>query len=135
MQGYNRVTLIGNLGREPELRYTAGGKAVVNLRLAVTTGFGDNAQTDWFNVVAWEKLAEACNQYLAKGRAVLVEGRLRPDEGGNPRVFQRQDGSWGAAFEIVANTVRFLGRREEAAPAEVDIPSYDEGPAEEEIPF
>ena len=66
MQGLNRVELIGNLGRDPEMRFTSGGNPVVNLRLAVNTGFGDKQRVDWFTVVAWNKLAEVCNQYLQK---------------------------------------------------------------------
>jgi len=69
-QGLNRVQLIGNLGSDPEMRYTPGGKAVANMRLAVNTGFGDNQRTDWFTLVAWEKLAEACNNHLSKGSRI-----------------------------------------------------------------
>ncbi len=104
MQGLNSVQIIGNLGREPELRYTAGGKAVTNLRLAVTTGFGDSQRTDWFQVVAWEKLAEACNQYLRKGSRIFVEGRLQI------RQWEGDDGQTRYATEIVARQVIFLDR-------------------------
>ena len=104
MQGLNSVQFIGNLGREPEMRFTASGKAVTNLRLAVTTGFGDSQRTDWFNVVAWEKLAEACNQYLTTGSRIFVEGRLQI------RQWEGDDGQTRYATEIVARQVIFLDR-------------------------
>ena len=77
MQGLNRVELIGNLGRDPGMRFTSGGNPVTNLRLAVNTSFGDKQRVDWFTVVAWNKLAEVCNQYLGKGSRIFVEGRLQ----------------------------------------------------------
>ncbi|MBN1180512.1 MAG: single-stranded DNA-binding protein, partial [Anaerolineae bacterium] len=66
-------------------------------------------ETVWFRVAVFGAQAESCYRYLSKGRAVLVEGRLRPDESGNPRTFTRNDGSTGASFEVTAQTVRFLG--------------------------
>jgi single-strand DNA-binding protein len=72
-------------------------------------------------VNVWGKQAESCNQYLSKGSKVLVEGRLRPDASGSPTVFQRKDGTWGASYEVTADTVRFLsGKADE--PADVDVP-------------
>ena len=104
MQGLNSVQLIGNLGRDPEMRYTACGKAVANLRLAVNTGFGDKQRVDWFTIVAWSKLAEVCNQYLGKGSRIFVEGRLQI------RQWEGDDGQTRYATEIVANRVLFLDR-------------------------
>jgi single-strand DNA-binding protein len=88
-------------------------------------------ETVWFRVTAWGGMAETCNQYLSKGRQVLVEGRLIADENGNPKTFERGDGSPGASFEVNAQTVRFLGKNPgnggdpatvEAVAADDDIP-------------
>ena len=92
-------------------------------------------ETVWFRVSVWGRQAETVNQYLSKGRQVLVEGRLVADENGNPRIWNRQDGSPAASFEISAQTVRFLGGREE-----VGFGAPEEGPgygpeSEDEIPF
>jgi len=110
------LTLVGNLGKDPELRYLPSGEAVCNMNVATNRRWTDNQtgqpqeEVCWFRVTVWGKQAEAVNQYLSKGRQVLVEGRLRPDpETGGPRVYTRNDGSAGASFEVVAHTVRFLG--------------------------
>lgn len=137
---FHTIIIAGYLGRDPEMRYLPNGTPVTNFSVASSRKWtGSDGQlhdeTVWFRISVFGKQAETCNQYLAKGRAVLVEGRMRPDDGGNPRVFQRQDGSWGASFEVTAQTVRFLGRRDEAPATDMDIPSYDEAPPEEEIPF
>jgi single-strand DNA-binding protein len=137
---FHKVILVGNLGRDPEMRYTPGGQAVTNLSLATNRRYTDSSgetreETVWFRVSVWGRQAEATNQYLSKGRQVLVEGRLVPDENGNPRTWTRQDGSTGASFEVNAQTVRFLGGR-------ADGDSFSEppgaGPAPEtvdDIPF
>lgn len=122
MQGLNRVELIGNLGRDPELRHTSGGNPVVNLRLAVNTGFGDNQRTDWFTVIAWNKLAEICNQYLAKGARIFVEGRLQI------RQWEGNDGQTRYATEIVANRVLFLDRPDGTGVSEEEPEGADEIP-------
>ena len=119
---YHTLVLVGNVGRDPEMRFTPQGEAVTNFSVAVSDGFGEKKKTIWLRVSAWGKTAEACNQYLRKGSRVLVEGRLTADEGGNPRTFQRNDGTTGASFEMTANTVRFLSAR-------------DETREEQEIPF
>lgn len=108
MQGLNRVELIGNLGRAPEMRFTSGGNPVVNLRLAVNTGFGDKQRVGWFTIVAWSKLAEVCNQYLGKGSRIFVEGRLQI------RQWEGDDGQTRYATEIVANRVLFLDHPDSA---------------------
>ena len=105
---FQTIIFIGNLGKDPELRYTPDGKAVTSFSVATSSGSGDNKKTVWFKVSAWEKQAETCNQYLHKGSKVLVEGRLTADESGSPRVFTRQDGTTGASFEVSASTVRFM---------------------------
>jgi single-strand DNA-binding protein len=111
---FHKVILVGNLGRDPEMRYTPSGQAVTNLSVATnrkyTNSNGDTVEeTVWFRVSVWGRQAEATNTYLSKGRQVLVEGRLVPDENGNPKTWTRQDGSAAASFEINAQTVRFLG--------------------------
>lgn len=136
---YHKVVLVGNLGRDPELRYTPSGQAVTNLSVATNRRFTDSSgeqrdETVWFRVSVWGRQAETVNQYLRKGRQVLVEGRLNPDENGNPRIWTRQDGSPAASFEVSAQTVRFLGGREDAgafaAAGEMAGPE-----TEDEIPF
>ena len=118
---YAKIIIIGNLGRDPELRFTPGGDPVATFSVATSRKFGDKDETTWFRVTVWNKQAESCNQYLHKGSKVLVEGRLRPDESGNPTVFQRKDGSWGASYEVTAETVRFLSGRDDDAPDD-DVP-------------
>lgn len=129
---FHTIILVGNLGKEPEMRYTNDGKPVTSFSVAVSDGFGDNKKTVWFKVTAWEKQAETCAQYLHKGSKVLVEGRLQADKNtGGPRIWQRQDGTQGASFELTASTVRFLSPAGENG-------SHDEEPAAAEqspIPF
>jgi len=116
---YHTIILVGNLGRDPEMRYTPSGQAVTTLNVAsnrkYTTSDGNQVEeTIWFRVSTWGKTAENCNQYLKKGSKVLIEGRLNPDpDTGNPKVFTRQDGSPGATFEVTAQTVKFLSSRAE----------------------
>jgi single-strand DNA-binding protein len=134
---YHRIIIAGYLGRDPEMRYTPSGRPVTNFSVATTrrwTGQDgqQNEETVWFRVSAWGGLAETCNEYLSKGRPVIVEGRMRPDEGGNPRIWTGRDGQARASFEVTARTVRFLGGREE--PPVSDVPELEEEP-EEEIPF
>ena len=120
---YHKVTLAGNLGRDPEMRYTAEGSPVTNFSVAVDDSYGETKKTIWVRVSAWGKQAESCNQYLHKGSKVLVEGRLGHDNG-NPRVFTRNDGSAGASFEIRASVVKFLGGAgEQNGPQDDDIPA------------
>ncbi len=138
---FHTIIIAGHLGRDPEMRYLPDGRPVTTFSVASTrrwTGQDGKPQeeTVWFRVSAFGKLAETCNQYLAKGRPVLIEGRLRPDDRGNPRTWVGQDGMVHASYEVMANTVRFLGRREEAAaPVVEEIPEYEEPMPEEEIPF
>jgi single-strand DNA-binding protein len=116
---YHTIILVGNLGRDPEMRYTPSGQAVTNLNVATnrqyTASDGNTVkETTWFRGSTWGKTAEICNQYLKKGSKVLIEGRLNPDPStGGPRIWNRQDGSAAASFEITANTVRFLTSRAE----------------------
>lgn len=116
---YHTVILVGNLGRDPEMRYTPSGQAVTNFSVAVndnyTSSSGEKVErTIWIRVSTWGRQAETCNQYLKKGRKVLVEGRLTTDPAtGGPRVWTRQDGVATASYEVSATTVRFLSSRSE----------------------
>ena len=126
---YHTVIFVGNLGRDPEMRYTPTGKSVTSFNVAVSDGFGEHKKTIWFRVSAWEKTAEFCNQYLKKGSKVLVEGHLQADEQGNPRLWEGKDGEKRVSFEISAGIVRDLTAKvssPDAATAE---------PAPEEYPF
>lgn len=102
---YNKVILMGRLTKDPELRYTSSGKAVASFRLAVDRGVGGGQgerETDFIDIVVWDKQAEIVTQYLTKGRPCLVEGRLQM------RQFDAQDGTRRTVYEVVAQTVRFL---------------------------
>ena len=110
MSGVNKVILVGHLGANPEVRYTAGGQPVANLRIATTERWvnknGEKTeQTEWHRVVAWGKLAEICGQYLQKGKQVYIEGKIRT------RQWQDQQGQKRYSTEIVAQTVQMLGPR------------------------
>jgi single-strand DNA-binding protein len=136
---YQKIVVVGNLGNDPEMRYTPSGSAVTNFSVATNNRYTANdgqqvEETTWFRVSAWGRLAETCNQYLKRGRRVLVEGRLRPDpQTGGPRTYQRQDGTWAASFEITAQTVKFLSSRADDEALQGSLPSEQE--AEDEIPF
>lgn len=108
MSSLNKVFLLGNLTRDPELRQTANGASVCNFSIAVNEGFGDKKKVNFFNVQAWQKTAEACAKYLSKGRPVLVEGRLQN------RSYEK-DGQKRTVTEIVAENVQFLGGGTEKA--------------------
>ena len=112
---YMKVVIVGNLGRDPDMRYLASGQAVTNLSVATNRRWTDQntgetqEEVCWFRVSVWGRQAEAAHEYLRKGRQVLVEGRLRPDpSSGGPRLFERQDGTVGSSFELVADRVQFL---------------------------
>jgi single-strand DNA-binding protein len=149
---YQKLTIVGHLGQDPEMRYLPDGTAVTNLSVATNRRWTNQKtgqteeETCWFRVAVWGKQAEAANQYLRKGRQVLVEGRLRPDpETGGPRLFSRRDGSVGASFEMTAGRVQFLGSRNGTTPANGNgygqanggVPAAAAGGAQEEdnIPF
>ncbi len=130
MASLNKVFLIGNLTKDPELRYTPSGVAVVNLRLAVNRRYKDKTgemkeDTCFLTVVAWDKQAEVCNQYLKKGRPVFIEGRLQS------RSWESPDGQTKTALDIRAERIQFLnaGRDAGSAPASVgeDIPAAEQG--------
>ena len=134
---YHTLTLVGNLGREPEMRYLPDGTAVTNLNIATNRSWNGSdgqkvSETTWFRVSVWGKQAEACNEYLQKGRRVLVEGRLKPDGNGGPRVFTRNDGTAGASFEVTADKIVFLGGGNGNGQAADSEPAAQE---EDQIPF
>ena len=109
----NKVMVIGNLGADPEMRYTPNGSAVTEFRIAsnrrYTTRDGEaRDETEWFRVITWNKLAEICSQYLQKGRQVYVEGRLQT------RSWEGQDGVTRYTTEVIAQEVKFLGGRPDA---------------------
>lgn len=110
MPSLNKLTIIGNVGNEPEMRFTPNGKPVTSFSVATnwlyTSSEGERRQeTEWFNVVAWNRLAEQCNQFLAKGRLVYVEGRI------HTRNWEGQDGQQHSRIEVIASRVIFLERR------------------------
>jgi single-strand DNA-binding protein len=110
----NKVIIVGNLGRDPETRYTNTGTSVTNFSVATTDSFSDKSggkreRTEWHNIVAWGKLGELCTQYLKKGRQVYIEGRI------SYREYEAKDGTGKRkATEIVAQSVQFLGGRGES---------------------
>jgi single-strand DNA-binding protein len=141
---YHTLIIVGNVGKDPEMRYTPSGQAVTSFSVAsnrqYTAGSGEQVkETIWFRVTTWGKQAEVCNQYVKKGMKVLVEGRLTPDKTtGGPRVWTKQDGSAGASFEVTAGTVRFLSSRgEEGSGAPMQGGGFEiaEMPPEDDIPF
>lgn len=149
---FHTVIIAGNLGRDPEMRFTPNGNAVTAISVASNRQYTDSndqtiKETTWFRVSVWGKQAEVVNKYLQKGSTVLVEGELRPDKTtGNPRTFTRADGSTGASYEISARTVRFLSsrkdnvnRNDDSGEAKLDSTSNDASSDNsnmaEEIPF
>jgi single-strand DNA-binding protein len=139
----NKVILIGNLGRDPEIRYLPSGQSVASFTLATSDSYTDRAgsrqeRTDWHNVVVFGKQAELCGQYLKKGRQVYVEGRI------STRSYEAKDGSGKRTrTEIIAQRVQFLGGRAGAGAASSDEPIELGGGADtavapiddEDIPF
>ena len=128
----NKVILVGNLGKDPEVRYTSGGQAVANLRIATSRSWTDKQsgqrkeETEWHDVEVWGKQAEQCGEYLAKGRQVYVEGRLKTDKWQD-----KTSGQERSKVKVVADTVRFLGGRGGAgagASAGGRAPAADEPP-------
>jgi len=124
MRGLNKVQIIGHLGRDPEMRYTPNGKPVTTFTVAVSRARvkaeGEREEkTEWFNVVAWERLAEICTQYMVKGSLVYVEGRLET------RSWETEQGQKQFRTEIVANEVIILERRARNAEDESDATAND----------
>ena len=129
MRGLNRVMIIGNLGHDPEMRYTPSGKPVTSFSVAVSRSWkapdGERREeTEWFNVVAWDSLAETCKQHLSKGQPVYVEGRLQT------RKWDDQEGKKHSRTELVAAHMIILGERKAASTETQASPEE-----EDEFPF
>jgi single-strand DNA-binding protein len=128
MASVNKAIVIGNLGRDPEVRYTAGGQPVANFSVATNERWTDKAtgqlqeRTEWHRIVVWGKQAESCGEYLAKGRQVYVEGRIQTRE------WTDKEGKKVSTTEIVANQVVFLGSRDGAGARRGGPPADDIGP-------
>ncbi|SDL30216.1 single-stranded DNA-binding protein [Natronincola ferrireducens] len=139
----NSVVLIGRLARDPELRFTASGKAVATFSIAVNRPFSKTNEADFFNIVVWGKTAENCANYLAKGRLVAIEGRLQS------RSYETQTGEKRYITEVVANQVEFLewGNKENKANtnmpnkvedfgnADIDLDDFQAMDEEDGVPF
>jgi single-strand DNA-binding protein len=135
---FQQLMIVGNLGKDPEMRYTPSGQPVTSFSVATSRQYTDNSgetikETVWFRVTTWGKSAEACNQYIKKGSKVLVVGRLTSDKDtGGPRIWTAQDGTPKASYEVTASDVKFLSERkaggEETAGEFVGAP-------EDDIPF
>lgn len=129
-RGLNKVMIIGNLGRDPEMRYTPSGRPVTTFSVATSRTWNSSegekhVETEWFNVVAWSNLAEICKQFLSKGQQVYIEGRLQT------RHWDDQEGNKHTSVEIVANEMIILGERREPAESSPEAESSEE----EEFPF
>ena len=107
MPSLNRCAIIGNVGKDPEMRFTPSGKPVTGFNVATNEKFGDNDHTEWFTVITWNKLAETCNKYISKGQQVYVEGRFQT------RSWEGDDGVKHYKTEVIANKVLFLGQRKQ----------------------
>ena len=115
-RGVNKVILVGNLGKDPELNYLPSGQAVAKFSLATSRSYKDKSgelkeETEWHNIVAWGKLGEICAQYLAKGRQAYVEGRIQT------RTWEGRDGNKRTSVDIVATDIQMLGGRGEGSPS------------------
>jgi single-strand DNA-binding protein len=138
---YQKVIIMGNLGSDPEMRYMPDGTPVTNFSVATnrrwTSASGEpQEETVWFRVSVWRRQAETANEYLSKGRQVLVEGRMRPDpETGGPRLWTGQDGTVRASYELTADNIRFVGGRDDTGftPQGGDMGGAPQ--EEDEIPF
>ena len=145
-QGVNKAIILGNLGRDPELRYTQNGTAVANFSIATTERWNDRdgqrqEHTEWHRVVAWGKLAEICGQYLTKGKQIYIEGSIRT------RQWEDRDGNTRYTTEIRANNMLMLGRAGDSdfvdqPPMDQPSPAGDAGPdavtdavTDDDIPF
>ncbi|HRN42597.1 MAG TPA: single-stranded DNA-binding protein [Vicingus sp.] len=142
MAGINKVILLGNLGKDPEIRYLEGGTAVANFTLATSENYKDKTTgerktiTEWHNVVLWRGLAEITEKYLKKGNQVYIEGKLRT------RSWQDKDGNTRYTTEIVAENMQMIGRKDEntsSTPSDTSAPSTPEieqnNSMEDDLPF
>ena len=139
MAGVNKVTILGRLGKDPELKYTPSGVAVCTFSVATSESWTDKdgkkqEKTQWHNIVVWQKLAEIANQYLAKGSQVYLEGKIET------RSYEAKDGDKRYITEIIANNIQFIGSRAEKSGGQAGAPAPSEQPndasfAADDIPF
>ena len=120
---YNRIILVGNLTRDPEIRYVGSGAAVTKFTLAVNRRSKQSEETDYIDIVAWDKLAETCNTYLKKGMSCLVEGRL------SIRSYETKEGEKRKATEVVCNVMQMLDRANRNSGDDGGGGSYERTPA------
>ena len=129
MSDLNKVMIIGRLGADPELRFTSSGAPVTTFNVAVNRKYTQDKEskesTEWFSIVAWNKQAESCNQYLVKGSMVYVEGRL------HTRTWEGQDGQKHYRTEVIASQVIFLDKKQATGERQQE----DEEPPSDEVPF
>jgi single-strand DNA-binding protein len=141
MAGLNKVMIIGNLGRDPEMRYTPSGSPVTNFSVAVSRNWKSQEgeareETEWFNVECWNKLAEVANQYLSKGKQVYIEGRLKTDSWED-----KQSGEKKYRTKVMATDMTFLGQRGDSSGGDSDRgsssdrPSFSENSDLDNMPF
>ncbi len=134
-RGLNKVMIIGNLGKEPELRYTPSGRPVTTFSVAVSRSWKSSngehrSETEWFKIVAWGKLAEICKEYLHKGQQVYIEGRLQT------RQWEDKEGQQRTTVELIANEMTMLGERRDKTSAEDNSAEYAPPDIDEdEFPF
>jgi single-strand DNA-binding protein len=136
MASVNKVILVGNLGNDPDVRYTGSGQAVANFSIATTEKWRGkdgtaSEKTEWHRIVVWGKLAELCKSYLTKGRAVYVEGRLQT------RQWENKEGNTQYTTEVIANTIQFLGapsERRAGNEAAVSSPAFNPAAAADSNP-
>lgn len=126
---YQEVTIVGHVGQDPEMRYTAEGVGVCNFSVAVNQGYGDREKTVWFRVSAWRQLAETCSQYVHKGMLVLVAGTV------DARAYTANDGQPRASLDLTAQRVKFLSRREDAGGGSYEGGSDYAAEDVDDIPF
>jgi single-strand DNA-binding protein len=105
---YNKIALIGNLGRDAELSYTSSGTALLRFSMAVKSGYGDNEKTAWVSCTLFGARAEALTDHMVKGKLVYVEGELYPADDGNPRMYDKNDGSRASTYEVTVKEVKLL---------------------------
>ena len=115
---FHTIIIVGNVGRDPEMRYTPSGSAVTSFSVASSRNYKSREgtpvkETVWFRITCWGRQAEYASNYVRKGHKILVEGRLVADPSGNPRIFTRSDGTAGASFEINASNLQLLSSRNE----------------------
>ena len=136
---YQKILLIGNLGKEPDLKVTPAGTSVCHTSMATNRVYNNNGkevkETCWFNLTIWGKMGEAVGQYMHKGSKVFVEGRLTPGDGGNPRIWNDSNGNPHASYDVTALEFKFLDSKGQEVPVEDansdNVPSYNSEP----IPF